>query len=130
MTVSSWSAMASRSPSQARRCPRSRSCISCRVKKNSVAYLPPVPPDVPKRGRPRVYGDKLSLRSLFDDSDSLQLIDSPVYGETGVQILVHSADLLWRPLGILVRFVVVIHPSRGRCILMSTDCDLSPVRRR
>ena len=27
-------------------------------------------------------------------------------------------DLLWQPAGCLVRFVAVIHPQRGRCILM------------
>jgi hypothetical protein len=26
-----------------------------------------------------------------------------------------------------VRFVAVIHPSRGRCILLSTDLSLSPL---
>lgn len=100
--------------------------VICRVRQNSVAYLPPVLPAVPKRGRPRIYGDKVPLRSLFGDPDSMQVIESPVYGETGVQIRLRSADLLWRPLGILVRFVVVIHPTRGRCILMSTDRELSP----
>ncbi len=34
-------------------------------------------------------------------------------------------DLLWRPIGNFVRFVLVIHPTRGRCILMSTDTSLS-----
>jgi len=37
------------------------------------------------------------------------------------------ADLLWRPAGRLVRFVVVIHPTRGRCIFMSTDTSLDPI---
>ncbi len=46
---------------------------------------------------------------------------SPVYGEKNVKIRYRTADLLWRPIGIAVRFVAVIHPIRGRCILMSTD---------
>ncbi|MBN1600076.1 MAG: hypothetical protein JW915_00640 [Chitinispirillaceae bacterium] len=37
-----------------------------------------------------------------------------------------SLDLFWRPVGILVRFVLVIHPQRGKLILMSTDLSLSP----
>lgn len=36
-------------------------------------------------------------------------------------------DLLWRPVGQIVRFVVVVHPTRGRLILMSTDTTLSAV---
>src|ERR1019366_1623734 len=35
--------------------------------------------------------------------------------------------LLWRPVGILVRFVVVLHPLRGAILLMCTDLTLSPL---
>ena len=38
-----------------------------------------------------------------------------------------SMDLLWRPVGQLVRFVFVDHPLRGRLILMTTDLTLSPL---
>ena len=38
-----------------------------------------------------------------------------------------AADLLWRPVGILVRFVVVLHPQRGAILLMCTDLTLSPL---
>ena len=38
-----------------------------------------------------------------------------------------AADLLWRPVGILVRFVVVLHPQRGAILLMCTDLMLSPL---
>jgi hypothetical protein len=36
-------------------------------------------------------------------------------------------DLLWRPAGQLVRFVAVIHPTRGACLLMCTDLSLDPL---
>jgi hypothetical protein len=52
---------------------------------------------------------------------------SPVYGEDNVILQYRVVDLLWRPAGRLVRFVVVIHPTRGRCILMSTDTSLDPI---
>ena len=39
----------------------------------------------------------------------------------------HVADLLWRPVGALVRFVAVEHPRRGTILLMSTDLDLAPL---
>ena len=38
-----------------------------------------------------------------------------------------TAGLLWRPAGILVRFVAVLHPHRGAILLMSTDLTLSPL---
>lgn len=36
-------------------------------------------------------------------------------------------DLLWRPVGRLVRFVLVDHPVRGRIILMTTHLGLDPL---
>jgi hypothetical protein len=50
---------------------------------------------------------------------------SPVYGETNVKLQYQVCDLLWRPARRLVRFVAVIHPSRGRILLMCTDLTLS-----
>jgi len=44
-----------------------------------------------------------------------------------VTLRFRAADLLWRPVGILVRFVVVHHPRRGAILLMCTDRTLSPL---
>ena len=95
------------------------------VKSNAVAYYPACQ-NCPKkgRGRPRIYGKKLKLKSLFDDPDTMQTASSSVYGEKRTQIQFRCIDLIWRPVGILVRFVAVIHPVRGRCILMCTDLGL------
>lgn len=95
-----------------------------RVKNNAVAFLPAPAPDKPRRGRPRLYGDKVALRNLFNNAAEAQELQSPVYGEDGVTLRVWTRDLLWRPLGILVRFVAVDHPERGRIILMTTDLTL------
>jgi hypothetical protein len=95
------------------------------VRSNAVAYYPAFPNSKNKRrGRPRIYGKKVKLKSLFDDPDTMQTALSPVYGEKRTQIRFRSVDLIWRSVGILVRFVVVIHPIRGRCILMCTDLGL------
>jgi len=100
-----------------------------RVKSTSVAYVPATPPDGPRRrGRPRKYGKKLKVAALLkDNADRLQEAASPVYGEEGVTIRFHVADLLWRPVGILVRFVAVDHPRRATILLMSTDLNLAPL---
>lgn len=106
---------------------RSNHLIS-RVKKNAVAYEQPQKPDGPKRrGRPRKYGTKISLRSMFGEPGTMQEAASPVYGEKAVTIKFRCLDLLWRPVGILVRFVAVIHPTRGMILLMCTDVNLTPV---
>ena len=59
--------------------------------------------------------------------DRLQEAPSPVYDEEEVTLRFRTADLLWRPVGILVRFVAVDHPRRGTILLMSTDLTLDPL---
>jgi len=98
-----------------------------RVRHNAVGYLPVPAPERRKRGRPRLYGEKYPLKRLFEEANLMQALESPVYGEAGVEVRVWSRDLLWRPVGILVRFVAVAHPTRGRLILMTTDLTLAPV---
>jgi hypothetical protein len=100
-----------------------------RVKSNSVAYFPatPPPPHRPRRrGRPAKYGKKIKVAALLKE-DQLQEAPSPVYGEQGVTLRFRVADLLWRPVGVLVRFVVVLHPQRGAILLMCTDLTLAPL---
>ncbi len=80
-----------------------------------------------KRGRPRVYGRKVKLSSLLQDPKGRQQAKSPVYGERQVVIQYNVRDLLWRPAGRLVRFVAVIHPTRGSCLLMCTDTSLAAI---
>jgi len=101
-----------------------------RVKSNSVAFFPatPAPPHRPRRkGRPAKYGKKIKIATLLKETDRLQEAPSPVYGEKGVILRFRTADLLWRPVGILVRFVVVLHPQRGAILLMCTDLTLPPL---
>jgi len=101
-----------------------------RVRSNSVAYYPatPPPPSTPRRrGRPKKYGRKIKVAALLKNTDRLQEATSPVYGEKDVTIRFRVADLLWRPVGILVRFVAVDHPRRGTILLMSTDLNLAPL---
>ena len=98
-----------------------------RMKANAVAYTPYLHSGPRKRGRPRFYGTKLKLQSLFNDPQSMQAAASPVYGEHNVTLRYRVIDLLWRPAGRLVRFVAVMHPSRGSCLLMCTDTSLTAI---
>lgn len=98
-----------------------------RVKSNAVAYLPHVQQGPRKRGRPRLYGAKIKLQSLLVDPESSLCAPSPVYGEHDVTIRYRVSDLLLRSSAQLVRFVAVIHPRRGSCLLMCTDLTLDPI---
>ena len=97
------------------------------VRINAVAYVLATQPKCKKRGAPRKYGEKIKLRSLLDDQETMTAAKSPVYGEQKVTLLYRTIDLLWRRAGVMVRFVAVIHPVRGKKILMSTDLSLAPI---
>ena len=95
-----------------------------RVKSNAVAWFPPEPQSRPGRGRPKLYGRKIRIKSLASDVGAMDVAVSPVYGERGVRIRYRVFDLMWRPVGRLVRFVAVVHPTRGTIVLMTTDLSL------
>ena len=97
-----------------------------RVRSNAVAYFPPSPrrSRKPRRGRRRLYGPKTHLHDWFRYRKQFLKAPSPVYGESGVTLRYLSHDLLWRPLGQLVRFVWVSHPTRGNLVLLCTDLTL------
>ena len=98
-----------------------------RVRRNTVAFCPAPRVKKPRRGRPRLYGRKVGVSSLFRGQACFETASSPVYGEEGVTIRYRAVDLLWRPVGRLVRFVLVIHPTRGKLILMASDTTLDPL---
>jgi hypothetical protein len=95
-----------------------------RVKSNAIAYEPYISEGQTRRGRPRLYGPKIALKTLLNASTGIQQTPSLVYGEQDVIISYVVRDLLWRPTGQLARFVAVMHPTRGACLLMSTDTTL------
>ena len=111
----------------ARRLLQSNHHLVTRVRSNAIAYFPVAPPKLKRRGRPKKYGRKTHLRDWFRLKSRFTLAPSPVYGEQHIQLLYYSRDLIWRPLGALVRLVWVIHPSRGRLVLLSTDLAMNPL---
>jgi len=101
-----------------------------RVRSNAVAYLPVESDQTKKkrRGRPKLYGPKLGLKSVFDRISEFTVVSSPFLDDAQTQIRILSIDLLWKPIGKLVHFVWVVHPIRGKWILMSTDLSLTAVQ--
>ena len=98
-----------------------------RVRITTRAYHQAPPSKKPRRGRPKFYGKKVLLRNYFKHLEDFVTAPSPVYGESNVCIQYLCMDLLWRPIGQLVRFVLLKHPSRGRMILMTTQTLLNPL---
>ena len=98
------------------------------MKSNAVAYTADQQRGPRKRGRPRVYGSKIKLSSPVASLQRLPTSpnpglrreqgDHPVSGPRPAE-----ASRRYR----LVRFVAVIHPTRGACLLMCTDTSLDAI---
>ncbi len=95
------------------------------MKKNAVAYYPVVEQPSGKRGRPKKYGEKIKLFSLF--KTDLEFITALMPNNPKLTIQYCVVKLLWRPLGDIAQFVLVKHPIRGNAIVMSTDLTLDPL---
>jgi len=87
-----------------------------RARINTVAYYPASRPSKPRRGRPKLYGRKVRLRDLAEDAPQFQTAPSPIDGDNNVTLHYRCLDLLWRPVGRLVRF------------LMTTDTELDALQ--
>jgi hypothetical protein len=102
--------------------------ILTRAKKNVVAYCKPPARNKHQRGRPREYGNKLKLITLFDANCpfyNFQTTEADIYGKNeNIRYLV--LDLLWKPVRGMLRFIL-IESSHGRIILMTSDLNLDPV---
>lgn len=107
-----------------------------RCRRNGVAYELPEPKEKKGRGRPRKYGNKMHLRTLFDMP--MLTAQCPLYGESRKIIEYCCVDMMWRPAGILVRFVAVRFPpdrsskaddcsQRGDVVFMCTDTSMEPL---
>ena len=96
-----------------------------RVRCTAFAFFPSPRPRHRRRGRPRRYGRKTKLRKWFGLQKRFQGAPSPLYDDRHVTLRYLCRELLWRPLGQLVRFVWVVNPTRGRWILLCTDLTLS-----
>ncbi len=88
-----------------------------------MAYWPVPAPARRRRGRPRLYGEKVRLKDLASDQSEFLSAPSPVYGEQNVTLRYRSIDLVWRPARRLVRFVIVRHPLRGHFSGMRTNAS-------
>ena len=97
--------------------------IITRAKSNAVGYQPP-PPKTGNRGRPRKYGTKLKLMDLFETmAEGFEQTTIEIYGQSETVSFL-CLDLIWKPIGEKLRFVLVCDGSE-RFILMCSDLSLS-----
>ena len=97
-----------------------------RAKKNVVGYFEADEPRIKKQGRPRKYGEKVKISELFDHHHLFSKVKCNTYGKIIEEISIASFDLLWKPTGNLIRFVLAI-TNRGPIILMCSDLNQDPV---
>lgn len=90
-----------------------------RVQHNAVAHHLPIQSGKKKRGRPPKYGQKVWLSELFAQFDEIatQSEDCRYY----------CINLVWKQAKQLVRFVLIEHETKGRCIAMTTHLTLDPM---
>jgi hypothetical protein len=93
------------------------------MKRSAVAYQPAIEPEIKKRGRPSKYGAKIKLFSLFEQKQTWLTTTLP----SGVVIDYCCVELVWRPFGELVLFLLTRHPTKGEAIIMSTDRTIPPL---
>jgi len=104
----------------------SGSHVVTRARSNATAFQ--IPSEEKKgRGRPRKYGCKVALKSLLQDDSSFVGAESPVYGESGVQLKYRDVSMVCRSLGRVVKYIIVKHPVRGHIYLVTTDLDQHPL---
>jgi len=93
-----------------------------RAKKNVVAYHDP-PPKTGLPGRPREYGSKLCLMDLFETmAGRFEQTTISLYAQCK-EVPFLCLDLIWKPIGEKVRFVLVRDGSE-QFILMCSDVEL------
>ncbi len=103
------------------------STMLVRVKHNVVGYYPIKKSKNVGRGRPKKYGKKLRIWNLFENrAKEFIEIDSPIRDEKNLKLRYLVIDLMWKQLQGKVRFILSDHPTRGRCIFMTNDWELSP----
>jgi len=101
--------------------------IITRAKKNVTAYKQPKKIKGKRpRGKPKFYGEKLKLMTLFDSNTyTFKTAKALVYDKVET-VRYLSLDLLWKPVKGLLRFIL-IENSRGRIILITSDLHLDPM---
>ena len=94
--------------------------VIVRAASDTVAFTEPIKNT---RSRPRKYGDKIVMYSLFSDMDDFEESTLMLYGKPS-KVRFKAMDLIWKPIGKLIRFVIV-ESAMGKMVLMSSSLTLT-----
>jgi len=95
-----------------------------RAKRNYVAYFPAEKPPKGKPGRRPKYGKKVRLMEMFDHEHFFHRTQCSIYNKSET-ISLAVFDLLWKPTGSMIRFVLAV-TSVGPIVLMCSDLNQDP----
>lgn len=99
--------------------------VITRVRGTTVAWRPlPPPPEKRGRGRPRRWGDRVTLVELYDQADGWHTDRLRRYDSDG-EVTWKVVDLHWHSPDVPVRFVLVRDDDGGRFFLLSTSLALT-----
>lgn len=100
--------------------------LIARAKKNCTACFEAEKPRGKRPpGRPAIYGEKVNIPELFDHSHLFSKASCSVYGNIE-EVSITALNLLWKPTGRLIRFVLAV-TGRGPIVLMCSDLNQNPV---
>jgi hypothetical protein len=96
-----------------------------RARVDAVGYLAPPVKETKTVGRPRMYGKKINLRSLFTNRNT-PFVDgtAKLYGKQQ-SVKTYAINLIRKP-GDEIRFILA-KTKRGRIVVTSTDLTIDPV---
>src|SRR4029434_10057218 len=107
-----------------------RCVLVSRLRSNAALYLPPPPCARPRRGRPRVRGDKLTARQLYRRRSQRRRLTVAIYGKR-VTVDAYVGVVMPSPRLGNEGLRVIIFPQRsGRKmnIFFTTDLRMTPQR--
>lgn len=96
-----------------------------RAKANTVAYEEPAVEKKRGRGRPKKYGKKITFKNMFKEmGNAFQQVTLVLYGkEEKVKYI--CMDLIWKPVGRKLRFVLV--KTNEKCMILTcSDLNMRP----
>jgi len=99
--------------------------LMVRAKNNYVAYFPVQAEPEKTRGRPRCYGDKITLMEVFDHRPLFTTVTCQLDGQAE-EVSMAALDLIWKPTGGLIRFVFA-HTRLGPLVRMCSDLQQDPI---
>lgn len=97
-----------------------------KAKKNCIAWTLPPEKEEKQRGRPRIRGEKVHLRDLFEEEDSFTEVKMELYGKEET-VKYREEILLWGKNYTPVKFVLTV-TSQASVVFVCTDTSVNAIK--